>query len=97
LPQWRVAKAIVSFKPANCRGRLEYAPDANPETKKTQAEEISDDGLDLYRHEQGRGDPEHLKAFADEAAVDEWFKDNDPKGVALNIMFRDSRPAGSRA
>ena len=28
-------------------------------------------------------DPEHLKVFADEAAADRWFVDNDPEGVAF--------------
>jgi hypothetical protein len=28
-------------------------------------------------------DLEHLKVFADEAAADRWFADNDPEGVAF--------------
>jgi len=28
-------------------------------------------------------DPAHLKVFADEAAANEWFKKNDPEGVAF--------------
>ena len=29
------------------------------------------------------GDPDHLKVFASADAADEWFKDNDPEGVAF--------------
>jgi hypothetical protein len=29
------------------------------------------------------GDRDHLKVFANPAAADEWFKDNDPEGVAF--------------
>jgi hypothetical protein len=28
-------------------------------------------------------DPERVRVFADEAAADRWFADNDPKGVAF--------------
>jgi hypothetical protein len=29
------------------------------------------------------GDPDHLKLFADQDAADDWFRDNDPEGVAF--------------
>jgi hypothetical protein len=29
------------------------------------------------------GDADHIKAFASRRAADEWFNDNDPKGVAF--------------
>ena len=29
------------------------------------------------------GDPKHLKVFANEAAAEEWFRENDPEGVAF--------------
>jgi hypothetical protein len=29
------------------------------------------------------GDPDHLKAFADEVAANRWFEENDPEGVAF--------------
>jgi hypothetical protein len=29
------------------------------------------------------GDPEHQKVFANEAAADTWFQENDPEGVAF--------------
>jgi hypothetical protein len=29
------------------------------------------------------GDRDHLKVFANEDAADEWFKENDPEGVAF--------------
>ncbi|WP_249144849.1 MULTISPECIES: hypothetical protein [unclassified Bradyrhizobium] len=29
------------------------------------------------------GDPDHLKVFASELAAVEWFRDNDPEGVAF--------------
>ena len=29
------------------------------------------------------GDRDHLKVFADEAAAEPWFKENDPGGVAF--------------
>jgi hypothetical protein len=41
------------------------------------------------------GDPEHLKVFADQAAADEWFAENDPEGVAFAYRVRQkSPPAG---
>ena len=32
------------------------------------------------------GDRDHLKVFANEDAADEWFKDNDPEGVAFEYV-----------
>ena len=29
------------------------------------------------------GDRDHLKVFADPKAADEWFRENDPEGVAF--------------
>jgi hypothetical protein len=29
------------------------------------------------------GDPDHLKAFANQDAANEWFKQHDPEGVAF--------------
>ena len=29
------------------------------------------------------GHPDHLKVFANPVAADEWFKENDPEGVAF--------------
>ena len=29
------------------------------------------------------GDPDHLKAFANEEAAQAWFEENDPEGVAF--------------
>ncbi len=31
------------------------------------------------------GDVDHLKVFATAELADEWFKENDPEGVALNM------------
>jgi hypothetical protein len=30
------------------------------------------------------GHPDHIKAFADPAAAERWFKENDPEGVAFD-------------
>jgi hypothetical protein len=40
------------------------------------------------------GDKDHLKVFANQHAADEWFKKNDPKGVAFEceIMASDMKP-----
>jgi hypothetical protein len=35
------------------------------------------------------GDPGHLKVFADEAATDRWFAENDPEGVAFKYEVRE--------
>jgi hypothetical protein len=32
------------------------------------------------------GDPDHLKVFAEEVAATRSFDENDPEGVALNMM-----------
>jgi hypothetical protein len=32
------------------------------------------------------GDRDHLKVFASTDAADEWFKDNDPEGVAFEYV-----------
>jgi hypothetical protein len=42
------------------------------------------------------GDVDHIKVFANEEAADEWFKENDPEGVAfdyeaLKLPMRVSR------
>jgi hypothetical protein len=37
----------------------------------------------LCRHEQGGGDVNHLKVLATPEPADEWFKENDPEGVAF--------------
>ncbi|MCK1641917.1 hypothetical protein IVA95_31310 [Bradyrhizobium sp. 157] len=29
------------------------------------------------------GDPEHIKMFANVAAAEKWFEENDPEGVAF--------------
>jgi len=31
------------------------------------------------------GHPDHLKVFATSEAADEWFKENDPEGVAFGL------------
>jgi hypothetical protein len=47
------------------------------------------------------GDADHIKAFASRRAADEWFNDNDPKGVAFEyescndqIRLRSCRAKG---
>ena len=40
--------------------------------------------LDLCRRQQaGRGDPDHLKVFANAGAAAKWFEENDSEGVAF--------------
>jgi hypothetical protein len=39
-------------------------------------------------------DRDHLKAFAKSDAADEWFKDNDPEGVAFEYEVK-GYPSGS--
>jgi hypothetical protein len=34
------------------------------------------------------GDKDHLKVFADEAAADRWFAENDPEGVAFEYPVK---------
>src|SRR5712664_842034 len=36
------------------------------------------------------GRPDHLKVFATPDAADEWFKENDPEGVALGYEVLES-------
>src|ERR1700704_6247229 len=40
------------------------------------------------------GHPDHLKVFATPDAADEWFKENDPEGVAFGYEFlgNEARP-----
>jgi hypothetical protein len=40
------------------------------------------------------GHPDHLKVFATPDAADEWFKENDPKGVAFGyeVSGNEARP-----
>lgn len=38
------------------------------------------------------GDPEHLKVFADEESAKEWFRENDPEGVAFAYRIRQKGP-----
>jgi hypothetical protein len=40
------------------------------------------------------GDVDHLKVFANEDAADEWFKENDPEGVAFGyeVLGDETRP-----
>jgi len=40
------------------------------------------------------GDVDHLKVFATPEAADEWFKDNDPEGVAFGyeVLGEEARP-----
>jgi hypothetical protein len=42
------------------------------------------------------GDRDHLKVFANEDAADEWFKDNDPEGVAFEYQGERSGRRGIR-
>jgi len=35
------------------------------------------------------GDKDHPKLFASEEAVEWWFKDNDPKGVAFEYEVQE--------
>ena len=44
------------------------------------------------RHQPGH--PDHLKAFANPVAADEWFKENDPEGVAFgyDVLGDETRP-----
>ena len=39
--------------------------------------------MDLRRYEQGGWRVGHLKVFATAEFADEWFKENDPEGVAF--------------
>ena len=45
------------------------------------------------------GDVDHLKVFANEEAAEEWFRENDPEGVAFEYggdgIARRREPAGS--
>ena len=40
------------------------------------------------------GHPDHLKVFATPDAADEWFKENDPEGVAFGyeVLGNEARP-----
>ncbi len=40
------------------------------------------------------GDRDHLKVFGNPDAADEWFKDNDPEGVAFGyeVLGDETRP-----
>jgi hypothetical protein len=40
------------------------------------------------------GHPDHLKVFANAVAADEWFKENDPEGVAFGyeVLGDETRP-----
>ena len=40
------------------------------------------------------GDRDHLKVFANPDVADEWFKDNDPEGVAFGyeVIGDEDRP-----
>ena len=40
------------------------------------------------------GHPDHLKVFANPVAADEWFKENDPEGVAFGyeVLGDETRP-----
>ena len=38
------------------------------------------------------GHPDHLKVFANTVAADEWFKENDPEGVAFGYEGDETRP-----
>ena len=40
------------------------------------------------------GHPDHLKVFATPDAADEWFKENDPEGVAFGyeVLGHETRP-----
>ena len=40
------------------------------------------------------GDRDHLKVFASETVADEWFRENDPEGVAFEYDVDGSRTAG---
>ena len=37
------------------------------------------------------GDPDHLKAFANKDAANEWFKQHDPEGVAFEYPVKELR------
>ena len=41
------------------------------------------------------GHPDHLKVFATPDAADEWFKDNDPEGVAFGYEVKGSSSSGA--
>ena len=36
------------------------------------------------------GDPEHLKVFTNAEAANDWFKENDPEGVAFEYPVLDA-------
>ena len=38
------------------------------------------------------GDAEHLKVFADQAAAESWFLENDPEGVAFEYPVIRAAP-----
>jgi hypothetical protein len=38
------------------------------------------------------GDRDHLQVFADEGAAEEWFRDNDPEGVAFEYPVKAATP-----
>lgn len=41
------------------------------------------------------GDAEHIKVFADEGAAEEWFRENDPEGMAFAYRVRQKDPPSS--
>jgi hypothetical protein len=36
------------------------------------------------------GDPDHLKVFADQDAVNEWFKQHDPEGAVFEYPVKET-------
>ena len=41
------------------------------------------------------GDVDHLKVFATPELADEWFKENDPEGIAFRCEVLKARPGSS--
>lgn len=39
------------------------------------------------------GDIDHIKLFADEDAMNEWFAENDPEGVAFEYEVLETKEA----
>ena len=37
------------------------------------------------------GDKDHLRVFASETAAEEWFRENDPEGVAFEYEVRSEQ------
>ena len=62
-------------------------------TRRTQAKERPMTTVWIYVDTRKEvGDRDHFQVFADEAAAEEWFRENDPEGVAFEYTVRTASP-----